>query len=425
MNMNSPQGGKLVGLFAIFILLAVNLTGLHGQEEDLLCIQPIDLVFALESSGRIAEHHETIKSFTENIINTFDIGARKTHVSVVTFGDFADLQIKLTDNYDKNNLIRKVENLVHQGSGGTATDDVIRVLRDSVFSPYGQSRQGVVKVVILLTNGKCTSCTEEISTLVNPLKDMGIAFFTVGVTENIDSDELKAIASEPYEHYGFEVFDFGGLSRIISSVASKVCSVNRGKCSKPTPPYGCAGAGRDECNFDGDCVRATKCCFDGCERKCSYPIASSFTPMDIAFAFDSSNNVQSKTFEQMKQFAINMVKSFHVSPYDTRFASLTFSDESSVDFNFAQYDLTADIIQAITRIGHRQTDIDLAAALKMLKSDIFSLHGQVRTTRPMVLVLFYDGNDSKITSKDLHEAVTELKDYGVKIVNVGVGAQVK
>ena len=76
---------------------------------------------------------------------------------------------------------------------------------------------------------------------------------------------------------------------------------------------------------------------------------------------------------------------------DTFLRLIYFSDESSVDFNFAQYDHATDVIKAITRIGHRQTDIDLAAALKMLKSDVFSLHGQVRTTRPMVLVFFYDG----------------------------------
>ena len=93
-----------------------------------LCNQHIDLVFALESSGRIAEHHETIKSFTENVINTFDIGARKTHVGVVTFGDFADLQIKLTDNYDKNTLIKKVQLILKLNAMLHIEDEGFRII---------------------------------------------------------------------------------------------------------------------------------------------------------------------------------------------------------------------------------------------------------------------------------------------------------
>ena len=145
----------------------------------------------------------------------------------------------------------------------------------------------------------------------------------------------------------------------------------------------------------------------------------SFTSVDIAFAFDSSDNVQPETFIRMKELSSKIVNSFRISSRNARIASLTFSDQATVDFTFDQYENTADINQAIARIGHQRRPANLKSAFELLKSDVFSLHGGVRTSRLKVLVLFYNGNVA-IEDADLRSLISPLVDYGVKIVVVGM-----
>lgn len=53
-------------------------------------------------------------------------------------------------------------------------------------------------------------------------------------------------------------------------------SVKKGKCAKPLPPFVCKRESKDECEGDRNCEGSTKCCFDGCKKKCQYPLASKY-----------------------------------------------------------------------------------------------------------------------------------------------------
>lgn len=145
--------------------------------------------------------------------------------------------------------------------------------------------------------------------------------------------------------------------------------------------------------------------------------------IDIAFALDSSRSVREDTFEKMKQFANDIVDSFEVSQRDARFASLIFSTGAKVNFDFVRYDTVTEIKRAINGLQHQKSDTNIDDALEKVKSHIFSLQGKVRTRRPMVLIVFYDGDISRDT-KDLSEVVAPLKAYGVKVVAIGVGPEV-
>ena len=144
--------------------------------------------------------------------------------------------------------------------------------------------------------------------------------------------------------------------------------------------------------------------------------------MDIAFAFDSSSNVEPGTFQEMKTLSTQIVQSFRVSSSNARFASLTFSNQAAVDFGFNQYDNVNDVIQAIQRIGHQQRQVNLESAFEIIKKDLFSLHSGIRTARPKILVFFYGGSVVMAENK-VREMVAPLEKYGVKIVVIGmVGA---
>lgn len=187
------------------------------------CVQNIDLVFALDASGSVEEAgYLQIKNFVKGIVQNFQIAKDKTHVGVVTFSERAEVQIRLTDTFDKNELLTKIDSLDYPGFR-TATDDALRVVNTEMFSLYGGSRQGVAQVLILLTDGKCTVCSESLATAVAPLKERGINIYTVGVTDNINRQELETIASQPIDEHMFEVDRFDQLASIIVQLYRKSC----------------------------------------------------------------------------------------------------------------------------------------------------------------------------------------------------------
>lgn len=187
------------------------------------CKQYIDLVFAIDASGSVKEEgYKQIKSFAKEIIKSFEIGPAKTHVGVVTFSEYAKLQVKLTESFEKQDILNRIDALDYPGYR-TALDDALRVVNSAMFSLDGGARQGVPQVLIFLTDGKCTVCTEDLQTAVSPLKDAGVTIYTVGVTKNINRTELEIISSDPSDKYMFEVDTFGELKTIIYKLNEKTC----------------------------------------------------------------------------------------------------------------------------------------------------------------------------------------------------------
>ena len=132
------------------------------------------------------------------------------------------MQVKLTDTFDKDDLLSKVDNLDYPGYR-TATDDALRAINDEMFSLNGGARQGVAQVLIFLTDGKCTICTQSLESAVAPLKEKGVNIYTVGVTNNINRTELEIISSEPIEEHIFEVDSFSELATIIVKLNQRSC----------------------------------------------------------------------------------------------------------------------------------------------------------------------------------------------------------
>ena len=144
------------------------------------------------------------------------------------------------------------------------------------------------------------------------------------------------------------------------------------------------------------------------------------TAIDIAFALDASYKTDTRSFEKMKSLANSIVDSFEVSQKDARFASLMYSRNAEVNFNFVRYDTPTAVKQAIKKLTVGDIGTNVAKALELAKSDIFSLQGKVRSRRPLVLFVFIDSNAAKGLSEIRHIADT-LKLYGVKVVVIGVG----
>ena len=183
----------------------------------------MDLVFALDSSGSIGSvDYQKVREFTNEIIDNFQIGVQHTHVGVLTFSEDAQVQIRLDDTFNKEELKEKVSAVKYFGYR-TATDDALRVANTDMFSTRGGARQGVPQVLIVLTDGKCTVCTESVATAVAPLKARGVNIYTIGVTNGINNTELAMIASQPQSLHMFNVDNFDQLKNLVINLQTRSC----------------------------------------------------------------------------------------------------------------------------------------------------------------------------------------------------------
>ena len=132
------------------------------------CYVPIDLVFALDASGSVeTSGFQQIKDFVKDIVNGFDIGVKDTHVGVLTFSEIGEVQIGLTDAFDKATLFDKIDNLNYPGYR-TNTNDALEVwLFGSLFFFIKNSfARGKSLPKILIRNQKSRTPKPEI-----PLKN--------------------------------------------------------------------------------------------------------------------------------------------------------------------------------------------------------------------------------------------------------------
>eukprot|EP00794_Sanderia_malayensis_P010634 gene10634-11762_t len=395
----------------------------QGPCTEKKCTKAIDLVFAHDSSGSLTpDMFQQIKDFTNELVDDFEIGLRKTHVGVVVFSFNAKIAIRLDETFDKDVLKSKVQNISYMGYT-TATDAALRIVDKDMFSLKGGMRQGVPQVLIVLTDGKCTECKENVSIPASRLKARGVKIFAIAIGKKVDVPELLSFVSEPEADHLLQIDSTNNLKTVIKKLATEGCAAKTGKCPAPPTDVTCTSNVKNSCYGDAMCSGRQKCCFDGCSSKCVHPLLNCQAPVEIAFALDSSSSIKDAAYRRMKDVTKRVIDSFTVSQSGSRFSVLLYSSDAELQFNLVRYDSANGVKTAIDNLPHMKSGTRIDKALRLAKEKIFSLEGYVRQRRPMVLVVVTDGSTNR-GSEDLAVASKPLKDYGVRVIAVGVGPEV-
>ena len=181
-----------------------------------------NLVFVLDSSHSVSEiNWYIIKQFVIDIISKLTIGADMTHVGVVIYASDVHIELGLDDIYDAEELKMQVWQLPWL-AGATNTGEALRAMRKIVKA--GQ-RKDVKDIVILLSDGKTNIVPEIVQTEAQKAKDEGCNIFSIGVSSEIDEQELVGCASEPKDKYYSFVSNFEDLQTIIDEIVSGACEI--------------------------------------------------------------------------------------------------------------------------------------------------------------------------------------------------------
>jgi len=192
---------------------------------NVTCERAADIVLVLDQSTSIVQQtydnwYVQVLGFAERIAGAFPIGENLTQVGVLKFSTEVEIVFHLNAYGDRDSLLNAIENIDISG-GDTNIAAALRTAREVMFIPSNGHRPGVPKILILLTDG--TANLEPSNTLyeAEQTKLDNVKIYTVGVTDEVDEDQLRMIASTP--EYFFFASNFTQLNSILQYLVENSC----------------------------------------------------------------------------------------------------------------------------------------------------------------------------------------------------------
>ncbi|KAM3922556.1 von Willebrand factor A domain-containing protein 1 isoform 3-T3 [Leptodactylus fuscus] len=157
-----------------------------------------DLFFLLDSSGSVTyDEFAKVKHFIGDLLQPFKFGPQHVQASVVQISTDPTLEFNL-NQYSSSKDIQKAIPKIRQRMGDTNTGKAIDYVKKNLYAEDFGSRADVPKVLVWVTDGLST---DDISSPMNLLKDMGVSVFIISTTGRGNFRELSAAASEPNEKF--------------------------------------------------------------------------------------------------------------------------------------------------------------------------------------------------------------------------------
>jgi len=180
-----------------------------------------DILLVLDQSASIiVEGGATYRNwcvvleFAKSVADAFRISSNRAQVGVIKFNTEADVVFYLDKYKDNKSLCNAIVNIdLERGQANLAA--ALRTGR-WMFRTYNGARDGVPRILIMLTDGTANVEEEETEKETTKTKEDGIAIFTVGVGNDVNQDELEKIASKP--EYFFFATDFNDLGDILEKL---------------------------------------------------------------------------------------------------------------------------------------------------------------------------------------------------------------
>ncbi|PVD20005.1 hypothetical protein C0Q70_20499 [Pomacea canaliculata] len=338
--------------------------------------KPADLVFIVDSSSSIWPKHfrEHVLTFLHEVIDMLDVGPHEmqTRVGAVTFSDQVYLEFYLKRFMDKEQLLERVKQIRYRG-GNTDTHEAIQFVDRSLFRPENGGRSDVTRMVVIITDGESRMAKETVAA-AESLKSKNVTVFAIGVGNQIDVAELRAMASQPSSEFVFEVTNFQALSGIKKELVTRTC----------------------------------KACIN--------------RPADVYFVLDSSSSIWVHDFEtSMLQFVRNVIDIYDIGADRTRVGIITFSDKPRTVFGLEAHVQKEELLKAVNSKSVKY-EPGLTYTAEALQTARMNLFQEGRQNADHVLILITDGQ-SKDPNATLMTAHAAHED-GVTVFTVGVGSGV-
>ncbi|XP_076107805.1 collagen alpha-6(VI) chain-like [Mytilus galloprovincialis] len=356
------------------------------QRDDPACFKKKADVFFIVDTSSSLNLFENVKkelNFVGDVIDAFDVGSDQVRVGMMTFSNDPEMLFQLDDFKTKEEIAKVLMemNANDWKGGNTYMDKALRLLMKEGLSTSHGSRYGVPQIAVIITDGRATD-RKEFEKAVNELRQTNYLVFAIGVGPDRDPVELKKIASDSSRVY--EVENVQSLQAIRQELVVKLCEQG----DQPAPPVvTCEGA-----------------------------------QADVIFVADSSRSIGSAAFNELKKFAVDVVKRFTVSPSDIQVGLIIFGNDTNFEFTLGSYRDQDEVLKALSNVKYLQ-GMQLTytnKALNLLTQQGFSnLNGGRGGKIPKIAILITDGEPTDIEATRI--AAEKGKQEGIIIFAIGVG----
>ena len=165
-----------------------------------------------------------LRNFVARLVDLFTIASDATRVGAVVFSESARVAFPLDAYNDAQSVKNAILTLGYLGNE-TNTPRAFTVTRKDCFNYAKGDRPNVQNLVIFISDGRPwpTTRTEAAKAEAQALKDADALLIAVGITEYIDEDFLKSVAT-PGPNY-FTAADFTALAPVLKSVGERTCKI--------------------------------------------------------------------------------------------------------------------------------------------------------------------------------------------------------
>ncbi|EDO32432.1 predicted protein, partial [Nematostella vectensis] len=137
--------------------------------------------------------------------------------------------------------------------------------------------------------------------------------------------------------------------------------------------------------------------------------------LNLAFVVDGSGSINNARFGRFREFVKKMAESFPVSATNTQVATVVYSEEPELIFNFGKYNDINEIKTAVDNMPYHGKTTHTGKALKFTLEEVFK---KARKNVKNVLIALTDGHASDLVKKPAQA----VRDYGIEVFAVGVGS---
>jgi hypothetical protein len=159
---------------------------------------------------------DLVKSASKEFIDRLD---EEDRAAIVRFGSYAELTQGLTSN--KTLVKNAIDNLGSEG--GTAINTGIDTATQHIISAGSND---AIKIITILTDGQNDAGPNTVTASIQQAKNLNYTIFTIGMTNFVDENLLKSIATKP-EYYYYS--DFNMLDSIYRALSEKITNMQETK----------------------------------------------------------------------------------------------------------------------------------------------------------------------------------------------------
>ncbi|XP_059152265.1 collagen alpha-4(VI) chain-like isoform X1 [Physella acuta] len=349
----------------LFVVLSACITGSYQQTQ---CIGSLDIIFAVDGSNSMGEQN-FIKQRTTlvNLVNRLTVSDSEIHIGLCLFSNSVTETIALSGN--KVDVIKHINNLTYPDEQ-TRTDLAIdRAIE--MFSTQGRG-PSVPKLLMVITDGASTKPLLTQSSAATA-KARNITIYAVGVTAQIDRNELESMASK--KETVVTTNDFTTLEGSLVNATNRAC-------------------------VDVECYDAQ---------------------VDLVFVLDSTNNIGAQNFQEMISFVQDFLIFAFVDNGNFRVGVMTLSDQAYVEFQMTRYDRSKKALSsALNSIPYRTGYASKTEAFAALKQNMYTTANGDRKDVPNVVILLTSNTAGSNVAQIISEA-EGVRAQGIQIFAVGIG----